>query len=265
VPFAEVDDGVELFYSEHGTGPPVLAIHGWSCDSNDWMWQIPALEPTHRVIAVDLRGHGRSSVPASGYTPSRFAADLAGLLEQLGAGPVVAMGHSLGTVVATTLAVEHPGLVCALVLSDPVYGLPKELMPMLEASVRAFEQTDPVLVAQAAFSLFYTPETPPHLPVWHNRRVAGTPPHVIAQTLTNLYTGPDTWAVGAATSAYLARRRVPVLAFYAEEARAAVERAALPDDARSAVHVWSGAGHFLHQERPEAFNETVVRWLDRLD
>jgi pimeloyl-ACP methyl ester carboxylesterase len=264
VPFAEVDDGVELFYTEHGAGPPVLAIHGWSCDSHDWMWQIPALEPTHHVIAVDLRGHGRSSVPADGYTPPRFADDLARLLEQIGAGPVVAMGHSLGTVVASTLAVEHPGLVSALILVDPVYGLPAELMPMLEASVTAFEQADPVAVAQAAFSLFYTPQTPPNLPAWHQRRVAGTPPHVIAQTLINLYTGPDTWTVGDATSAYLARRRVPGLAFYAQEARTAVERAALPDDGRSAVHVWTGAGHFLHQERPAEFNAVVTEWLDRL-
>jgi pimeloyl-ACP methyl ester carboxylesterase len=264
VPFAEVDDGVELFYTEHGTGPPVLAIHGWSCDSNDWMWQIPALEAGHRVIAPDLRGHGRSSVPAGGFTPPRFAADLARLLERLDAGPVVAMGHSLGTVVASTLAVEHPELVSVLILVDPVYGLPQELMPMLEASVTAFKEADPVAVAQAAFSLFYTPETPPHLPVWHQRRVAGTPPHVIAQTLINLYTGPDAWSVGDATSAYLARRGVPVLAFYAEESRATVERAALPDDGLSRVEVWPGAGHFLHQERPQEFNAVVTEWLDRL-
>ena len=264
MPFVEVDDGVELFYSEHGAGPPVLAIHGWSCDSNDWMWQIPALEPGHRVIAADLRGHGRSSVPADGYTPPRFAADLARLLERLDAWPVVAMGHSLGTVVATTLAVEHPELVSALILSDPVYGLPAEMMPMLEATVTAIEQADPVAVAQAAFALFYTPETPPNLPVWHQRRVAGTPPHVIAQTLINLYTGPDTWAVGDATRAYLARRAVPVLAIYAEESRAIVESSALPDDGLSRVEVWPGAGHFLHQERPEEFNAMATDWLDRL-
>ncbi len=264
MPFAEVDDGVELFYTEHGAGPPVLAIHGWSCDSHDWMWQIPVLEPDHRVIAPDLRGHGRSSVPADGYTPPSFAADLARLLERLDVGPVVALGHSLGTVVACTLAVERPELVSALILSDPVYGLPLELMPMLEASVTAFEQADPVAVAQAAFTLFYTPETPAHLPVWHQRRLAGTPPHVIAQSLINLYTGPDAWAVGAATSEYLARRRVPVLAFYAEESRAAVERAALPDDGLSRVEVWPGAGHFLHQERPEQFNEIVTTWLGSL-
>lgn len=262
--FAEVGEGVELFYTEHGAGPPILAIHGWSCDSNDWIWQIPALEPTHRVIAVDLRGHGRSSVPADGYTPRLFAADLTRLLERLDTAPVVAMGHSLGTVVASTLAVEHPELVSALILVDPVYGLPQELMPMLEATVTAFKEADPVAVAQAAFSLFYTPETPPHLPVWHHRRVAGTPPRVIAQTLINLYTGPDAWAVGDATGAYLSRRRGPVLAFYAEEPRAAVERAALPGDGISRVEVWPGAGHFLHQERPGEFNKIVREWLDAL-
>lgn len=264
MPFAKVDDGVELFYSEHGSGRSILAIHGWACDSNDWMWQIPALEPTYRVIAPDLRGHGRSTVPADGYAPSQFAADLARLLEELGTGPVIALGHSLGTIVASTLAVDRPDLVTALVLSDPVYGLPADMMPMLEATVQAFESADPIAIAQGAFELFYTPETPVHLPVWHKRRIAGTPPHVVAQTLVNVYTGPEAWAVGPATAAYLARRGRPVLAFYAEEPRAAVERAALPDDGVSAVHLWPGAGHFLHQERPAAFNETVLAWMAAL-
>ena len=264
MPFADVDDGVALFYTEHGAGPPLLMVHGWSCDSHDWMWQIPALEQGRRLIAMDLRGHGRSSVPVGGYSPPRFAADLARLLETLETGPVVAMGHSLGTVVARTLAVERPDLVDALVLVDPVYGIPAELMPMLEASVTAFAGTDPRLVAQAAFTLFYTPETPAHLPVWHARRIAGMTPAVIAETLINLYTGPDAWAGGPATDAFLARRKVPVLAFYADEARAAAERRALPDDGISRIEMWPGVGHFIHQERPGAFNETVLSWLGRV-
>ncbi|MGH2785734.1 MAG: alpha/beta fold hydrolase [Actinomycetota bacterium] len=264
MPFAAVDDGVELFYSEHGAGPPLLMVHGWSCDSHDWMWQIPAFAVGHRVIAPDLRGHGRSSVPDVGFSPPRFAADLVRLLEILGTGPVIAMGHSLGTIVASTLAVERPDLVTALVLSDPVYGLPAEMMPMLEVTVQAFGSADPIAIAQGAFELFYTAETPAHLPVWHKRRIAGMPPHVVAQTLVNLYTGPEAWAVGPATAAYLARRSRPVLAFYAEEPRAAVERSVLPDDGVSALHVWPGAGHFLHQERPGAFNETVLAWLGSL-
>ena len=262
MPFATVDDDIELFYTDRGSGPSALLIHGWACDSHDWMWLSPALERDHRVIAADLRGHGRSSVPPTGFTPPRFAADLARLIDGLGAGPAVVVGHSLGTVVASTLAVERSDLVRALVLVDPVYGIPAELMPMLEASVGAFAGSDPVEVATAAFGLFYTPSTPEHLPAWHLRRVAGTPPHVIAQTLTNIYVGPEAWAVGEKTGAYLARRRAPVLAVYADDSRAAVERSVLPDDGVGRVEVWPGAGHFLHQEQPDRFNALILEWLD---
>src|SRR5438105_10159094 len=97
--FAHVGD-VELFFTDDragdGGGPPILFVHGFSCDSHDWSWQLPHFGARHRVIAVDIRGHGRSSAPEKGYEPRQFAADLAGLLDQLDTGPVVAIGHSLG-------------------------------------------------------------------------------------------------------------------------------------------------------------------------
>src|SRR5438270_11163706 len=105
MPFADLSE-VRLFYTDDAAGdPPVLFVHGYSCDSHDWTWQLPYFTERHRVVAVDIRGHGRSSAPAAGYTPTRFAADIAELLEQLGTGPVVAIGHSLGGVIVSALAV----------------------------------------------------------------------------------------------------------------------------------------------------------------
>lgn len=264
MPYLGIEDGVELFYTDEGTGDPVLLVHGWACDSQDWMWLIPALAPTYRVIAVDLRGHGRSSVPKDGFSPPTFAADLAALIDTLVGGPVAIVGHSLGTVVASTIAVERPELVKGMVLVDPVYGIPAELVPLMEVTIRAFELTDPVDVTVGAFSFFYTEQTPPHLPVWHRRRIQGMPPHVVAQTLANIYTGPDVWAIGDATAEYLKQRRAPVLALYADEARAAVERSVLPDDGSSRIELWPGAGHFMHQERPDEFNALALEWLRKL-
>lgn len=85
-----------------------MFVHGFSCDSHDWTWQIPYFVESHRVIAVDIRGHGRSSVPDGGYDDGVFANDLTNLLEHLGTGPVVAIGHSLGGVIVSTLSVERP-------------------------------------------------------------------------------------------------------------------------------------------------------------
>jgi len=60
MPFHDTGD-TTLFFTDDGEVDPVLFVHGWTCDSQDWIWQIPALRARHRVIAVDLRGHGRST------------------------------------------------------------------------------------------------------------------------------------------------------------------------------------------------------------
>ena len=64
--FADMGD-VQLFLTDEGTGgPPMLFVHGYTCDSHDWSWQLPHFVAKHRVIVVDLRGHGRSSTPEGG-------------------------------------------------------------------------------------------------------------------------------------------------------------------------------------------------------
>ena len=71
--YADIGE-VRLFFTDEGEGdPPILMVHGFSCDGHDWMWQIPHFAARHRVIVVDLRGHGRSSVPEDGYEPKQFA------------------------------------------------------------------------------------------------------------------------------------------------------------------------------------------------
>src|SRR3546814_15435277 len=71
----------KLFYTEAGNGKNVMLLHGWTCDSHDWSWQLPALESKYRVVAVDLRGHGRSEVMGAGqYTPDHYLADIEALI-----------------------------------------------------------------------------------------------------------------------------------------------------------------------------------------
>jgi len=62
--FAELD-GVELLFTDEGGGQaPMLFVHGFACDSHDWSWQLAHFAARFRVIALNLRGHGRSSAPA---------------------------------------------------------------------------------------------------------------------------------------------------------------------------------------------------------
>jgi pimeloyl-ACP methyl ester carboxylesterase len=261
--FADVGD-VQLFFTDDGAGdPPILFVHGFSCDSHDWSWQIPHFVAGHRVIAVDIRGHGRSSAPDKGYEPRQFAADIAGLLEQLNTGPVVAIGHSLGGAIVSTLAVEHPQLVQAVVSVDPGYLLPEEFRPMVEGMVNVLETGDPVEGAQTFLSGSYSAASPAALKTWHMRRIAGVPRHVLRQTLAGLFVGPESLGFRDTSAPYLSRRQSPVLAVYTDPDRAAYE-ATLFTDPRSKSIAWAGSGHWLHQERPEEFNHFVSGWLTSL-
>jgi pimeloyl-ACP methyl ester carboxylesterase len=263
VAFADVGD-VSLFFTDEGTGdPPILFIHGYSCDSHDWMWQLPHFSETHRVIAVDLRGHGRSSVPDKNFDARTFADDLARLIGKLGCGPVVAVGHSLGGLVVSALAVEHPSLVHAVVSVDPGYLIPDEFEPMIEGLLVGLDD-DPVTTVQGLLGTSsYTPASPTYLKSWHMRRIAGVPPHVLRETGAALFDGTASLAYRVASEEYLQRRACPVLAIYAAPDRAALE-ATLLTHPRSHAIAWDGSGHWLHQERPDEFNSVVESWITSL-
>ncbi|MER6424149.1 alpha/beta hydrolase [Streptomyces sp. NPDC001137] len=89
---------IELYYEDHGTGQPVVLIHGYPLDGHSWERQVPALlEAGHRVITYDRRGFGRSSQPTKGYDYDTFAADLDKVLTTLDLTDAVLVGFSMGT------------------------------------------------------------------------------------------------------------------------------------------------------------------------
>src|SRR3981081_1594347 len=94
----ENTDDIDLYYEDHGTGPPVVLIHGYPLNGHSWEKQERVLlEAGHRVIAYDRRGFGQSSQPTVGYDYDTFAADLNALLEQLDLNGVVLVGFSMGS------------------------------------------------------------------------------------------------------------------------------------------------------------------------
>jgi len=88
---------IELYYEDHGTGRPVVLIHGWPLSGKSWEAQVPALvEAGHRVVTYDRRGFGESSKPFDGYDYDTFAADLDALLTHLDLTDVTLVGFSMG-------------------------------------------------------------------------------------------------------------------------------------------------------------------------
>ncbi|MEV4293183.1 alpha/beta fold hydrolase [Microbispora rosea] len=89
---------INLYYEDHGSGQPIVLIHGYPLDGHSWEKQIPALlDAGYRVIAYDRRGFGQSSQPTVGYDYDTFAADLNTLLETLDLRDVILVGFSMGT------------------------------------------------------------------------------------------------------------------------------------------------------------------------
>lgn len=101
-------------------GSPIVLIHCFTCAINWWDGVMPRLDRDHRVIAIDLLGHGGSEKPSSGYSIENQASLIAGVLGRLGVRGAEVVGHSLGGPVSIALAEQSPRLVNRLVAIDSI-------------------------------------------------------------------------------------------------------------------------------------------------
>lgn len=114
-------DGVGLYYEVHGeTGPVILLTHGYSATSQMWRGQVEALSKDHRLVTWDMRGHGRSDSPDAPllYSEAATVADMAALLDAVGAKTAIVGGLSLGGYMSLAFNLAHPERVEALLIID---------------------------------------------------------------------------------------------------------------------------------------------------
>ena len=127
---ASLGNGVELHYQQFGQGPDLVMVHGITGNLAIWHLEIvPALMSQFRITTYDLRGHGYSSVPPTGYTTADHATDLKNLLDHLGISQAFVMGHSFGADVALHFTILFPEYVDRLVLVEPAVAA---LIPLRE-------------------------------------------------------------------------------------------------------------------------------------
>jgi pimeloyl-ACP methyl ester carboxylesterase len=121
-------DGVSLYYEVHGSGPPLLLTHGYSSTSQMWDGQIEALSKQHTLVVWDMRGHGRSDYPSdpAAYSEALTVADMAALLDAVGADRAVVGGLSLGGYMSLAFYRVHPERVSALLIIDTGPGFKKD-------------------------------------------------------------------------------------------------------------------------------------------
>lgn len=109
-------NGVSIHYEVSGEGPPLVLLHANPFDHHLWMYQIAHLSTWFRVIAVDIRGYGRSEAVTAEFTLTDLCDDAIGVLRDEGAERVILLGCSVGAKIAILLGLDHPELIAALIL-----------------------------------------------------------------------------------------------------------------------------------------------------
>ena len=164
MPHVRVGD-VELYYELidctepwHSAPPPAVLLHGLGMDRRVWLYQVPAMCGRVPVILVDLRGHGRSSVPEGEWTIADMARDVVRLMRYLGAERGHMVGLSMGGMVAQQFALDYPYATASLVLAGTVCGVAPDAAREALASIEGRSMGE---VAKARITAAFTDAVDP--------------------------------------------------------------------------------------------------------
>ena len=261
-------NGIATFYEDAGRGPPVVLIHGHTLDRRMWHPQVaPLVDASYRVVRYDVRGHGRSEAPATGYTYHNYSLDLRDLLDALHIdAPAHLVGLSMGGGIALQFAVDHPQRVASLVLVDstvPGFDYSPDYAQAVEELVRVARSDGPRAALERVWlphPLFdgirrfpdrfatlkrivlaypaadYLDETEYHQPQWQ-----------VIDRLDEIH-APALVLVG--------ENDLPDFRLIAEILAANVSSARL--------EVIADAGHLLNLEQPQPFNDALLTFLRRV-
>ena len=250
-------DGVKLYYEEGGSGDEtMLFVHGWCCNLSHFAPQFEYFALRYRVVAVDLRGHGKSDAPKQTYTIHGFADDIAWMCAELAIERPIVVGHSMGGLTAFILAAEHPDLVRAAVLVDAPLLLPEDALAVRRPILETFWGNDYVNAAVAyANDRFFIDTDDPERRAHVLEGVAAMPQHVLASAWQSILETNSVPAAGA-----LCDFRLPML--YIGAARPLADLPRLRELCpQIMVGQTAGAGHFCQLEVPDQVNAMIERFL----
>lgn len=202
--FLQLDEG-RMAFEQAGTGGlPLVFLHGFACNRSFFAAQTAHFGARRRVVAIDFLGHGESDTPEIEYRLPRFAADAARLVEHLGLGEVVVVGHSMGGAVALELAATRPELVRAAVsLDTTMVSSAERTNRVLPNMLQALSGPHYLMAARAFAGSLVLPSDGPEVKR-HVEAVMSSPPRHVLTELTKAlmaWNGPDA----------LARLRRPML------------------------------------------------------
>jgi len=276
-----VSDGIEIAYDDSGGTEryALVLLHGLSSARSTWDPIIPALTNQCRVLAFDQRGHGESSHASGTYTLEHYVPDAIAFCESVTDQPVVLVGHSLGGVVAASVARTRPDLVRGLLLEDP---------PMYRGEPGEAEAS-PFLAVFALLHQLVSDMQARQAPLEEYERVLRTSPSpngtgsfadvlgvdgTRARARGFASVDPDVFLAAIDGSGLLgaqpdAALRCPTLVLRADPAFGPAfttehEARFRSTNPHADVEMIHGASHFIHDEQPERFLLKLRRFLDAL-
>ncbi len=249
-------DGVSIIYSAAGAGEPALVfIHGGLADRSFWDAQLEAFSGKHRVIALDLAGHGESGTVRPKWGFPEFGADVRAVVEAEKAGKVILFGNSLGGPIAVEAALQMPGRVLGVVGVDTFQSLDYVFSDAQAlARAEAFRKDLAGSVKMMTRALFHR-DADPDLVADAERRMAKSSPEAMYEMFKSL---------GGYDQAAAARRlSVPLRAINGD---------LYPTDiagvrkvkADFAAVIMKHMGHYPMLERPDEFNKHVAAVVEEL-
>jgi pimeloyl-ACP methyl ester carboxylesterase len=260
-------NGETLAYIDRGerSAPAVVLIHGYTDNARDWVPMLPYLSKRHRLILVDIRGHGQSSKPECCYSRLDFAYDIKLLLDALGVSKADIVGHSLGSIIAQTFAEYWPEKTAHVVLISSTGGAPPgtaKKPPQFDFAAAIRQLKEPI-EADSPFMIAWWDSPTPVDPDFIRRQrkdAAGIPLRVWLAVLDQGMPG-DQFADLQGT---LPRLKAPTLLIWGskdpimEEPVRQSLRSALPN---AKVKIFEGLGHNPFWENPRGVAEVVNSFL----
>jgi pimeloyl-ACP methyl ester carboxylesterase len=275
MPKATLPNGLKIHYQCAGRGPDLVMIHGLTGNLAVWHLKIiPMLKDHFRILTYDLRGHGYSDVPPSGYSATDMARDLEGLLDHLGIERANLVGHSYGADIALYYAFRNPDRVLQVgaieaALPALIHLRTREDWIGWAYWVEVLERSGVTVPPEHRCDLEYMVRCSMNLPKkWGPLKGLPRNPEKFLRVLDSTPLTRDYEEVGDLTLANIPRIQAPVHLIYAEGSAFLGSHDYLLEhlpNARSVMLASSEWGHFGPLEQPEAVVEHLIECLGQPD
>jgi len=254
------NDGTTISYEVYGSGEPTLVfVHGWSCDGRYWQSQAPHFSDRHRVVVLDLAGHGHSGATRKKYTMKAFGEDVRAVTEAVAGPRVILIGHSMGGAVIAEAARLMPNRVIGLIGVDTFqnieYPLTQEELDKMVAPLKKDFRTGTKEFVKTMMSS----NTDPDLREWILSDMSAAPPAVALSATNELM---SLYITGKAAKIF-EDIKVPVMAVCADMWPIDHEANRRHMASFDAI-VLKGTDHFLMMNSPQEFNkalETAIKTI----